>query len=189
MKYLLKNNDDIYRISDGQLVLVEYTDINAALFDTYGMDVAPDTDMILLLDAPVLMCWGESDFTVRANVTAYPPVPQIQMSKYIAFDNTIAGIKKVTITGSDDILCRFAFKSAEGDENIWMVWDSEGKAWKVAEDEEWNTKGEVEAAKQYPEMAGYNIQIKYPTLQSYLTGLKVDYINATMNNKEVIPNA
>ena len=186
MKYLLKNNDAVYQIVDGELVPVEYTDIDAELFETYGMDEVPDTDLILAFEAPVLLCWDESDFAVRANVTASPPVPQIQMSKYIAFNNTISGIKKVTITGSDDILCRIAFKSTEDQENIWMIWDSESKEWKVAEDDEWNTKGEVEAAKLYPEMAGYNIQIKYPTLESYLTGLKVDYINATMNNMEVM---
>lgn len=189
MKYLLRNNDDIYRIADGQLEPVEYTDIDAELFGTYGMDEVPGTEQILSLDAPVLLCWDESDFTVRANVTAAPPVPQLQTSKYIAFDNTIAGIKKITITGSDDILCRFSFKNAEDEENIWMVWNLESQTWKAAEDEEWNTKGEVEAAKLYPEMTGYNIQVKYPTLGSYLTGLKVDHINATMNNKEVKQDA
>lgn len=188
MKYLLKNNDDIYRIADGQPVPVEYTDIDAELFGTYGMDEVPGTEQILALEAPVLLCWDESDFTVRANVTAAPLVPQIQTSKYIAFDNTIAGIKKVTITGSDDILCRFSFEMMEDEENIWMVWNPESQTWKVAEDE-WNIKGEVEAAKSYPEMTGYNIQVKYPALGSFLTGVKVDYINAVMNNKEVAPNA
>ncbi|MCM1295618.1 MAG: hypothetical protein NC311_08745 [Muribaculaceae bacterium] len=189
MKYLLKNNDDIYTVTDGGLTAVEHTDIDAALFKAYGMDDVPNAEKILALEAPVLLCWGETDFTVRATVTASPPVPQIMASKYIDFDSTISNIKKVTVTGSDDILCRFAFKRAKDKENIWMVWDTASKVWRMAEDDEWNTKGGVEDARGFPEMAGYNIQIRYPTLESFLTGLKVDYINTAMSNMEGIKNA
>lgn len=173
MKYLLKDDDVIYTISEGQLRPVEYDTITADLFNQYGAETVPETEMILQITHPVILCFSDNDFTAEAKISGTPPMPQILTSVWQAFDDTVVGIKNVTLTGSDNIKCRFRF-AVEGD---WMIWNVDSSGWQTA-GENWNTKGEVEVAIDYPEqIAGVQLQFLYSAPEDYITEAVVYYIN------------
>ena len=174
MKYLLKDDENVYTVAEGQLQPVEYDTITADLFSQYGTDTEPETDLILQLTHPVILCFSDNDFTAEAKISATPRMPQVLTSAWQAFDDTVVGIKNITLTGSDNIKCRFWFEET-GD---WMIWNVDSSGWQAAGSNDWNTKGEVEVATDYPEqIAGVQLQFLFETQEDYINEAVVYYIN------------
>lgn len=109
LKYLVKDNDTIYTVSDGALIEVTGT-INSELFMTSGVDTIPDGALLTTLSAPEVLCWTDSDTlpTLTATVKGIPIGQYI--SKVIDMsDESISGINNVTVecTGTPWFSCSF----------------------------------------------------------------------------------
>ena len=110
LKYLVRDNDTIYTISDGALIEVTGT-INSELFMTSGVDTIPDGALLTTLSAPEVLCWTDSDTlpTLTATVTGVPQ-PQVIVSEEInLMDGSIKGISGVTVDCKGDVLFAVSF--------------------------------------------------------------------------------
>ena len=102
-KYLVRNNDTIYTVTDGSLVEVS-GEINADMFKTNGIDTIPDGALLMTLSNPEVLCWTDSDKvpTLTATVKGIPQ-PQVIVSEEInLMDGSIKGIESVTIDCKGD---------------------------------------------------------------------------------------
>lgn len=97
-KYLVRNNDIIYTVSDGALTEVTGT-LNAQLFQTYGVEEIPSGTLLITLSNPEVLCWidGLTVPLLKATVQGIPQ-PQVIVSEEInLMDGSIKGIEGVTI--------------------------------------------------------------------------------------------
>ena len=97
-KYLVRNNDTIYTVTDGSLVEVS-GELNSNLFLDNGVDTIPDGALLMTLSNPEVLCWTDSDKvpTLTATVKGIPQ-PQVIVSEEInLMDGSIKGIESVTI--------------------------------------------------------------------------------------------
>ena len=97
-KYLVRNNDTIYTVTDGSLVEVS-GEINSNLFIDNGVDEIPDGTLLMTLSDPEVLCWTDSEPlpTLTATVKGIPQ-PQVIVSEEInLMDGSIKGIESVTI--------------------------------------------------------------------------------------------
>ena len=97
-KYLVRNNDTIYTVTDGSLVEVS-GEINSNLFIDKGVDAIPDGTLLMTLSNPELLCWEDTEKDLpklTATVTATPVGQYI--TKVIDMSNaSISGINNVTV--------------------------------------------------------------------------------------------
>ena len=109
-KYLVRNNDTIYTVTDGSLVEVS-GEINAQLFIDNGVDDIPSGTLLMTLSKPELLCWKDTEKDLpklTATVTATPVGQYI--TKVIDMSNaSISGINNVTVecTGTPWFSCSF----------------------------------------------------------------------------------
>ena len=97
-KYLVRNNDTIYTVTDGSLVEVS-GEINSNLFIDKGVDAIPDGTLLMTLSNPEVLCWTDAETlpTLTATVKGVPQ-PQVIVSGEInLMDGSINGIEGVTI--------------------------------------------------------------------------------------------
>ena len=109
-KYLVRNNDTIYTVTDGSLVEVS-GEINSNLFIDNGVDEIPSGTLLMTLSNPEVLCWTDSDKvpTLTATVKGIPE-PQIVMSKEIdLMHGSIKGINGVTVDCKGDVLFAVSF--------------------------------------------------------------------------------
>ena len=109
-KYLVRNNDTIYTVTDGSLVEVS-GEINSNLFIDKGVDAIPDGTLLMTLSNPEVLAWTDSDTvpTLTATVKGIPE-PQIVMSKEIdLMHSSIKGINGVTVDCKGDVLFAVSF--------------------------------------------------------------------------------
>ena len=109
-KYLIRNNDIVYTVTDGSLVEV-VGDLNAQLFIDNGVDEIPSGTLLMTLSKPKLLCWEDTEKDLpklTATVTATPVGQYI--TKVIDMSNaSISGINNVTVecTGTPWFSCSF----------------------------------------------------------------------------------
>ena len=109
-KYLVRDNDTIYTVTDGALVEV-VGDLNAQLFIDNGVDAIPDGTLLMTLSAPEVLCWTDAETlpTLTATVKGIPE-PQTVMSKEIdLMHSSIKGINGVTVDCKGDVLFAVSF--------------------------------------------------------------------------------
>lgn len=129
-KYLVRNNDTIYTVTDGSLVEVS-GEINSNLFIDKGVDVIPDGTLLMTLSNPEVLCWTDAETlpTLTATVKGIPE-PQIVMSKEIdLMDGSIKGINGVTVDCKGDVLFAVSFDKKA----TWMMHN--GTEWVAVSDE------------------------------------------------------
>ena len=109
-KYLVRDGNTIYTVTDGALVEVSGT-LNAELFQTSGVDAIPDGTLLMTLSNPDVLCWTDDETlpTLTATVKGIPE-PQTVMSKEIdLMHSSIKGINGVTVDCKGDVLFAVSF--------------------------------------------------------------------------------
>ena len=100
VKYLLWSEDKYYTIQDDALCEITLSgDLQAADFETYGLDTAPASDYILQLESPKIYHWTDAD-TIPDTMIAITavPHPQIIQATCDMSDVSIYGITGATAT-------------------------------------------------------------------------------------------
>ena len=98
VKYLLWSGDKYYTIQDDALCEITLSgDLQAADFETYGLDTAPASDYILQLESPKIYHWTDAD-TIPDTMIAITavPHPQIIQATCDMSDVSIYGITGAT---------------------------------------------------------------------------------------------
>ena len=119
-KYLVRNNDTIYTVTDGELVEVSGT-LNADLFIASGIDTIPDGALLMTLSAPEVLCWTNGDRlqTLTATVQGVPTGAHDITSDNINIGHSsIYGITSVEATASDGATFLLSF-----DGGAWMKYN------------------------------------------------------------------
>ena len=119
-KYLVRNNDTIYTVTDGALVEVSGT-LNADLFIASGIDTIPDGALLMTLSVPEVLCWTNGDRlpTLTATVQGVPTGAHGVISDEIPVGHSsIYGIKSVVVTSSDGATFLLSF-----DGGAWMKYN------------------------------------------------------------------
>ncbi len=101
--YLIRSQDVYYTIVDNQLSQLDQTEINAELFQNYGIDSIPSSDLLITLTNPEVLYWQESTEelpNIMANVSAMPIAQSIVCPIDIS-DASILGIQGVEVTDSE----------------------------------------------------------------------------------------
>ena len=109
-KYLVRDVNTLYTITDGSLVEVS-GELNSNLFIDNGVDEIPSGTLLMTLSNPEVLCWTDSDKvpTLTATVKGIPK-PQIVMSKEIdLMHSSIKGINGVTVDCKGDVLFAVSF--------------------------------------------------------------------------------
>ena len=109
-RYLVRDGNTIYTVTDGALVEVSGT-LNAELLQTSGVDAIPDGTLLMTLSNPEVLCWTNAETlpTLTATVKGIPE-PQIVVSKEIdLMHGSIKGINGVTVDCKGDILFAVSF--------------------------------------------------------------------------------
>ena len=120
-KYLVRNGNNLYTVTDGALVEVSGT-LNAELLQTSGVDAIPDGALLMTLSAPEVLCWTDGDKvpTLTATVQGMP-----QGTHEIISDNanvghhSIYGIESVEAIASDGATFLLSF-----DGGMWMAYNN-----------------------------------------------------------------
>lgn len=127
-KYLVRNNDTIYTVTDGALVEVSGT-LNADLFIKSGADAIPDGALLMTLSAPEVLCWTSGDRlpTLTATVQGVPTGAHDITSDNINIGHSsIYGITSVEATASDGATFLLSF-----DGGAWMKYNN--GTWSVSD--------------------------------------------------------
>ena len=140
-KYLVRNNDIIYTVSDGALTEVTGT-LTAQLFQTYGVEEIPSGTLLITLSNPEVLCWidGLTVPLLKATVQGTPQ-PQIVVSEEInLMDGSIKGIESVAIDCKGEPVFAVSFDKKA----TWIMHN--GTEWVAVSDEVTGmTKTEFEA--------------------------------------------
>ena len=100
-KFLIRENDILYTISNDLLTVINGTKLNADMFKTYGINELPTWDMISGLVNPEILMWYEDEESlpkISVQMTATPQ-NQIVISNSVSLvHESIKGIENVTAT-------------------------------------------------------------------------------------------
>ena len=178
-KYLVRNNDTIYTVTDGSLVEVS-GEINSNLFIDKGVDAIPDGTLLMTLSNPEVLAWTDSDRvpTLTATVKGIPE-PQIVMSKEIdLMHSSIKGINGVTVDCKGNVLFAVSFDKKA----TWMMHN--GTEWVAVSDKlAGMTKTEFEAITteqwqaQYEASSDMYIRCTLLDETQSLTSITLNFIN------------
>lgn len=119
-KYLIRNEGVIYTVAEGALQAVA-GELNASLFQTYGIDDVPEGSLLMTLSAPEVLCWADADKvpTLTAIVQGAPTeAHSVTSNKIVLADPSIFGIDGVSVTASDSATFLVSF-----DGGAWMVYN------------------------------------------------------------------
>ena len=121
-KYLVRNGNTLYTVSDGALVEVAGT-LNADLFINNGSDTIPDGALLMTLSAPEVLCWTDADEVPKLNAV----VQGVPVGTHNIISNTamvghssIYGIESVEATASDGATFLLSF-----DGGMWMAYNND----------------------------------------------------------------
>ena len=178
-RYLIRDDNTIYTVTDGSLVEVSGT-LNAELLQTSGVDAIPDGTLLMTLSNPEVLAWTDSDTvpTLTATVKGIPE-PQIVMSKKIdLMHSSIKGINGVTVDCKGDVLFAVSF-----DKKVtWMMHN--GTEWvEVSDKLAGMTKTEFEAITtdqwqpKYEASSEMYIRCTILDETQSITTLNIDFIN------------
>ena len=123
-KYLVRNNDTIYTVSDGALTEVTGT-LNAQLFKDYGVEEIPSGTLLMTLSNPEVLCWVDALKLPLLNATVQgTPQPQVIVSQEIdLMDASIKGIESVAIDCKGEVLFAISFDKKA----TWVIYN--GTEW------------------------------------------------------------
>lgn len=178
-KYLVRNNDTIYTVTDGSLVEVS-GEINSNLFIDKGVDAIPDGTLLMTLSNPEVLCWTNAEKlpTLTATVKGIPN-PQVVVTKEIdLMHSSIKGINGVTVDCKGDVLFAVSF-----DKKVtWMMHN--GTEWvEVSDKLAGMTKTEFEAITtdqwqpKYEASSEMYIRCAILDETQSITTLNIDFIN------------
>ena len=178
-KYLVRNNDIIYTVSDG--ALTEVTGIlNAQLFQTYGVEEIPSGTLLITLSNPEVLCWidGLTVPLLKATVQGIPQ-PQVIVSEEInLMDGSIKGIESVAIDCKGEPVFAVSFDKKA----TWIMHN--GTEWVAVSDElSGMTKAEFEAITteqwqpKYEASSDMYVRCTILDETQSITALNIDFIN------------
>ena len=179
-KYLVRDNETIYTITDNALVEVS-GELNADLFINNGIDTIPNGDLIKNLTRPEVLCWSNKTEvqTLKATVKGVPKSPQSIISEKIdLMGSGIKGINSVIVDCKGDVVFTISFDNKA----TWKFFD--GTAWQVAETEingmnkeQFEAITESQYQTEYEQASSLYIRAVLQNEAQSLTSVKIDFIN------------
>ena len=121
VKYLLWSEDKYYTIQDNVVseIILSSDTLQAADFETYGLDVEPASDYILQLESPKIYKWTAADTILDTMITITAvPHPQIIQANCDMSDVSIYGITGVTATYEGSLKVKLSYDAG-------MAWTEE----------------------------------------------------------------
>ena len=180
IKYLVRDNETIYTITDNTLVEV-VGELNADLFINSGVDTIPNGDLIKNLTRPEVLCWTDKTEvqTLKATVKGVPKLPQCIISEKIdLMGSGIKGINSVAVDCKGDVIFAISFDNKE----TWKFFD--GAEWQVAETEtsgmnkeQFEAITETQYQTEYEQASCLYIRATLQSEAQSLTSVKIDFIN------------
>lgn len=112
-KILLASEGKIYTLVDNELSLIEdlkEEDLNTKeVFNIYGFDELPSSDVLVNLNKPIIYRWTDKDVTVmEANAKAIPKPQTIKCVADLDHD-TILGISSITAVYSGNVNISYSY--------------------------------------------------------------------------------
>ena len=179
-KYLVRDNETIYTITDNALVEV-VGELNADLFINSGVDTIPNGDLIKNLTRPEVLCWSNKTEvqTLKATVKGVPKSPQSIISEKIdLMSSGIKGINGVIVDCKGDVVFTISFDNKA----TWKFFD--GTVWQVAETEingmnkeQFEAITESQYQTEYEQASCLYIRATLQNEAQSLTSVKIDFIN------------
>ena len=179
-KYLVRDNQTIYTITDNALVEV-VGELNADLFINNGIDTIPNGDLIKNLTRPEVLCWSNKTEvqTLKATVKGIPKLPQCIISERIELMGSgIKGINGVIVDCKGDVVFTISFDNKA----TWKFFD--GTVWQVAETEtngmnkeQFEAITETQYQTEYEQASCLYIRAVLQNTAQSLTSVKIDFIN------------
>ena len=179
-KYLVRDNQTIYTITDNALVEVS-GELNADLFINNGIDTIPNGDLIENLARPEVLYWTDETEvqTLKATVQGVPKSPQSIISEKIELMGSgIKGINGVIVDCKDDVVFAVSFDNKA----TWKFFN--GTAWQVAETEtngmnkeQFEAITESQYQTEYEQASCLYIRAVLQNEAQSLTSVKIDFIN------------
>ena len=179
-KYLVRDNETIYTITDNALVEVS-GELNADLFINSGVDTIPNGDLIENLTRPEVLCWTNKTEvqTLKATVKGVPKLPQCIISEKINLMGCgIKGINSVAVDCKGDVIFTISFDNKA----TWKFFN--GTAWQVAETEingmnkeQFKAITETQYQTEYEQASCLYIRATLQNETQSLTSVKIDFIN------------
>ena len=129
-KYLIRDNDTIYTVSEDALVEVTGA-LNAQLFQDSGVKEIPSGTLLMTLSNPEVLCWIGSDTVPKltATVQGAPTGSHNIISDDIPIGHeSIYGMASIEATASEGATFSLSF-----DNGSYMVYDTDSNTW-VASD-------------------------------------------------------
>ena len=180
IKYLVRDNETIYTITDNTLVEV-VGELNADLFINNGIDTIPKGDLIKNLTRPEVLCWTDKTEvqTLKATVKGVPKLPQCIISEKIdLMGSGIKGINSATVDCKGDVIFAISFDNKE----TWKFFN--GTAWQVAETEtngmnkeQFEAITESQYQTEFEQASSLYIRATLQNAAQSLTSVKIDFIN------------
>lgn len=129
-KYLVRDVNTLYTITDGSLVEVS-GELNSNLFIDNGIDTIPDGALLMTLSTPEVLCWTDADEvpTLKATVTATPKEQTVISDKIDLTHSTIKGIESAVATCDGDLVVAVSFD----DKQTWKAHN--GTEWVTLSDD------------------------------------------------------
>ena len=179
-KYLVRDNETIYTITDNTLVEV-VGELNADLFINNGIDTIPNGDLIKNLTRPEVLCWSNKTEvqTLKAIVKGVPKSPQsIIYEKIDLMGSGIKGINSAIVDCKGDVVFTISFDNKA----TWKFFD--GTTWQVAETEingmnkeQFEAITESQYQTEYEQASCLYIRAVLQNEAQSLTSVKIDFIN------------
>lgn len=179
-KYLIREGTALYTVTDGALTALTETEITASLFQTYGVDEAPDGSLLVGLTDPEVLYWFDSTedepvITVAMTATPYPQ--NLYTPDYDMTHPSILGIETVVVDASEDVLFAFSFDGG-------VTWKAHnGTAWATLTEDNSGMVASTIAAISVEDWAAvattgtFRVRAILNTTDSYLGSFVVDYLN------------
>lgn len=180
-KYLIKSENKLYTITNGALVELESTELNAELFRTSGIDTIPESTLLITLIDPEIFYWIDTNNyeidLIKATEKATPPIQVIESIDYDMTHPTILGIEKILVDATPGVLFAVSFDSG----TTWKMWT--GTEWGILSERDSGMSAEVMSAitaEQWNTQATtgkFRFRIAIPNVSDKFKSLVVDYIN------------
>lgn len=173
-RYLVRDGNTIYTVTDGALVEVSGT-LNAELLQTSGVDAIPDGTLLMTLSNPEVLCWTDSDRvpTLTATVTGIP-YPQIIISEKIYLtDKSITGIESALATCEGDLVVAVSFDDKQ--------------TWKARNGEQWATLSDDNTGMSKEALEGITFE-QWNELYTGATGfyVRVSLLDTTQSVEKIV---
>ncbi len=121
VRYLLWSADKYYTVINAELSEITLTgdSLQAADFETYGVDTTPASEYILQLDSPTIYKWTDADTIAETLLTiTAKPHPQVIQAACDMSDVSIYGITGVTATYEGSLKVKLSYDAG-------MTWTEE----------------------------------------------------------------